>query len=210
MSAPRIVGKNYTDATRFARETLGLSPNTFRVTTTVGGLAGYGYTLHLAPGWSKAPYAHAIRNKIKFKRGIEVIDHEASVQKESAREVEDAPEPPEGWFVFGTHVDHDGPIESSDETDEAGMPKWERPVQIVVADDSVEPTGEWDALVEKMAEPEIPEEPDAPTGTPESGEDAEGSQGPKRRKRRCKKCGILVHPDDVEEHAALDDCTEQE
>jgi hypothetical protein len=35
--------------------------------------------------------------------------------------------PPEGWFAFGTHVDTPGPLEFSDETDEAGMPLWERP-----------------------------------------------------------------------------------
>jgi hypothetical protein len=35
--------------------------------------------------------------------------------------------PPEGWFTFGTHVDIPGPLEFSTETDEAGMPLWERP-----------------------------------------------------------------------------------
>lgn len=44
-------------------------------------------------------------------------------------------EPPEGWFTFGTHVEIPGPLEFSDETDEAGMPLWERlvvnPVMVV-------------------------------------------------------------------------------
>jgi rubredoxin len=35
--------------------------------------------------------------------------------------------PPEGWFAFGYHVDIPGPLQFSDETDEAGMPLWERP-----------------------------------------------------------------------------------
>ena len=35
--------------------------------------------------------------------------------------------PPDGWFTFGTLVDFDGPVEFSTETDEAGMPLWERP-----------------------------------------------------------------------------------
>lgn len=209
MSAPRIIAKDYSGAIRFAREVLELHPNTVRVVSSAGGLAGYGYTLHLAPGWKKNHAIHSINSRLRFKRGIEIIDHEAEVEKESTREVETAPEPPEGWFNFGTHVDHDGPIEFSDEKDDAGMPKWERPVETVVVDSNIEPTGEWDALVEKMADeghnpvPAEPEETDDPTGTPESGEDAESAERQiQRRRRRCKKCGELVEPDDVEAHAA--------
>lgn len=35
--------------------------------------------------------------------------------------------PPPGWFSFGTHIDEPGPLEFSAETDEGGMPLWERP-----------------------------------------------------------------------------------
>lgn len=41
--------------------------------------------------------------------------------------------PPRGWFAFGTHVDIPGPLVFSEETDEAGMPLWERPVNRVRA-----------------------------------------------------------------------------
>lgn len=210
MSAPRIIAKDYSGAIRFARETLGLHPNTVRVVSSAGGLAGYGYTLHLAPGWKKNHAIHSINSRLRFKRGIEVIDHEAEVEKESTREVETAPEPPEGWFHFGTHVDHDGPIEFSDDTDDAGMPKWERPAEPVVVDSNIEMIGGApgfkyrDATVPMDGEqPTEPEETDDPTGTPESGEDAESAEKPvQRRRRRCKKCGELVEPDDVEAHAA--------
>lgn len=39
--------------------------------------------------------------------------------------------PPEGWFVFGTHVGPDDPlVEFSEELDpEDGLPMWERPMQ---------------------------------------------------------------------------------
>lgn len=37
-------------------------------------------------------------------------------------------EPPEGWYLFGTHVDVPVPLEFSTETDEALMPLWERPI----------------------------------------------------------------------------------
>lgn len=209
MSAPRIVGRNYTEATKFALETLGLAPRTYRVTTTVGGLAGYGYTLHLAPGWSKAPYAHALRNKIKFKRNIEVIDHEASVQKEQARQIENAPEPPEGWFVFGTHV-ADDPVPALEFSDEVGrddLPLWERPLKSETQNDAATNEGMPPVAPEEepttVATDETPEETDDPTGAPEPSENAEGAEDqPKRRRRRCKTCGVLVEPDDVEAHAA--------
>lgn len=34
--------------------------------------------------------------------------------------------PPEGWFVFGTHIDIPGPLEFWG--NEAGLPIWERPI----------------------------------------------------------------------------------
>lgn len=36
------------------------------------------------------------------------------------------PKPPEGWFVLGSHVGFEGPLEFSDALDEAGLPLWER------------------------------------------------------------------------------------
>ena len=40
-------------------------------------------------------------------------------------------QPPEGWFVFGSHVGFDGPLEFSEALDETGMPRWERhPTQL--------------------------------------------------------------------------------
>lgn len=36
--------------------------------------------------------------------------------------------PPAGWFHFGTHVDEPVRLEFSEETDEALMPLWERPI----------------------------------------------------------------------------------
>lgn len=36
-------------------------------------------------------------------------------------------QPPPGWFDFGSHADgFDGPLEFSEETDDGGMPLWER------------------------------------------------------------------------------------
>ena len=34
---------------------------------------------------------------------------------------------PEGWFVFGTHLENPGPLEFSQESDDSGLPLWERP-----------------------------------------------------------------------------------
>lgn len=37
-------------------------------------------------------------------------------------------EQPRGWYVFGTHVDYDGPLEFSEERSNGdGFPLWERP-----------------------------------------------------------------------------------
>lgn len=88
MAAPRVIAKDYRDAVRFARDVLGVSPTRVRVVNSVASLAGFGYTLHLAPGWERNPAVHAIRNKIKYKRGIEIIDHAAEIKKESTRPVE--------------------------------------------------------------------------------------------------------------------------
>jgi hypothetical protein len=52
-------------------------------------------------------------------------------------------EPPEGWFIFGTHVDTPGPLEFSEELDEGGLPRWERPV--ASGDESVSPCDHQDA-----------------------------------------------------------------
>lgn len=179
MSAPRIIAKDYSGAIRFAREVLELHPNTVRVVSSAGGLAGYGYTLHLAPGWKKNHAIHSINSRLRFKRGIEVIDHEAEVEKESTREVETAPD-------IAT-VEPDDKVVEMHHCDGCGE--------------------DYDALSESHVGHEIPEpdteETDAETGTKEPGEDAEGSEKPiQRRRRRCKKCGELVEPDDVEAHAA--------
>lgn len=36
-------------------------------------------------------------------------------------------EPPAGWFTFGSHLDYRGLLEFSDEFDEGGYPRFERP-----------------------------------------------------------------------------------
>lgn len=38
-------------------------------------------------------------------------------------------EAPRGWYQFGTHIKDPVPLEFSEETDDAGMPLWERPAQ---------------------------------------------------------------------------------
>jgi hypothetical protein len=37
-------------------------------------------------------------------------------------------EPPKGWYIFGTHVDVIVMLEFSEEVDNDGLPKWERPI----------------------------------------------------------------------------------
>ncbi|MCY1718470.1 hypothetical protein OVA26_16160 [Microbacterium sp. SL62] len=42
-------------------------------------------------------------------------------------------EPPEGWSIFGTHVDVAGRLEFSSTLDPSGLPLWERPTDEVAA-----------------------------------------------------------------------------
>lgn len=225
MSAPRIIAKDYSGAIRFARETLGLHPNTVRVVSSAGGLAGYGYTLHLAPGWKKNHAIHSINSRLRFKRGIEVIDHEAEVEKESTRKVETAPDiatvEPDDKVVEMHHCDgcgedYDALSESHiGHQPETSVNLTDKPEMIVPPEGLPE---DWqdvgyttnegiakdaDAVDDEVRQHQTPEETDDPTGTPEPSEDAEGPEKPiQRRRRRCKKCGELVEPDDVEAHAA--------
>ena len=47
------------------------------------------------------------------------------------RTVQSEPTAPDGWFPFGSHAPYPwtGRLEFSTETDEGGMPLWERPIQ---------------------------------------------------------------------------------
>lgn len=57
-------------------------------------------------------------------------EHMHAMELDADRQLAEAElTPPAGWFVFGTHVDRPGPLDFSDEVDEAGMPLWERPHQ---------------------------------------------------------------------------------
>jgi hypothetical protein len=54
-------------------------------------------------------------------------------------------DPPNGWFIFGSHVDFGGQMEFSAETTEDGLPKWERPLPLAARDDERELCGDWPA-----------------------------------------------------------------
>lgn len=48
------------------------------------------------------------------------------------------PDVPPGWYVFGSHADRPGVmLEFSEETEEGGMPLWERPIAIPAVIDGV-------------------------------------------------------------------------
>lgn len=55
--------------------------------------------------------------------------------------------PPEGWFTFGYHARYEKvpPLEFSTETDDDGMPLWERPQ----VDEPVD-RGEWEEMLRKI------------------------------------------------------------
>lgn len=51
-------------------------------------------------------------------------------------------QPSAGWFTTGTHVAVDVPLRFSEETDEAGLPLWERPL---TPSERFDPTGNTEA-----------------------------------------------------------------
>ena len=46
---------------------------------------------------------------------------------------------PGGWFVFGSHLDFDGPLQFSVELTEDGLPRWERPLPLTANADTTVP-----------------------------------------------------------------------
>lgn len=57
-----------------------------------------------------------------FKDGY-LAGHEAATRTREWSSID----PPPGWFTFGTHVEHDGPLEFSEAVGDDLMPLWERP-----------------------------------------------------------------------------------
>lgn len=224
-AAPKIVARNFHEAHTFAREVLKLSQGTYRVVANPAALFGYG-EVHLVPGWDKRPDRFAVRNKLRFTR-LTVIDH-----SEEPAEAQDSSSNGDNMVSEGGPVFtiFSNPEQWLKETDDSlrpadSAPLFEVPDSLLeeIADDV---TKNVDALDRALGGPGLAED-DKPAEEQESQEDVEPEpesvdedndvkeddsdndvedERPLngRRRRRCKDCGDLIHPDDVEEHAAAE------
>lgn len=193
-TAPKIVARNYTEAHKFARETLGLPKGQYRVVTSPSSLMGMSGEVHLAPGWDKRPDRFAIRGKLKYSR-LTVIDHEADEV-----EIEETPAEEQESIEETSNGDH--------MVDE-GAPLFEVPSALLqeIVDEMHETESDEKPAEEQESQEEVEPEPDTDdddNGVKEDDsdndvEDERPLNG--RRRRRCKECGNLIHPDDVEDHA---------
>lgn len=202
--APKIVARNYSDAHKFARQTLGLRKGQYRVVTSPASLVGRLGEVHLVPGWDKRPDRWAIANKLKYTR-LTIVKH--PIESESAEERVETSNGDnmvsEGSPVFTIFSDPEAWLKATDDSlkpvdvfsDEPGVLPARTPEQI----EATEAEADRNAA---EARAELADEDNDVTGD-DSDNDVEEDERPLngRRRRRCKDCGELIHPDDVEDHA---------
>lgn len=210
-TAPKIVARNYTEAHRFARETLGLLKGQYRVVTSPSSLMGMSGEVHLAPGWDKRPDRFAIRGKLKYSR-LTVIDHEADEVKTEETPAE-VPETIEETSNGDHMVDEGAPLFEVPENLLEDIREQLR-ISVEVTDDFTPAAEAVDEAVEEIEPEDKPAEEQDVEPEPETNDDDNGVKEDDsdkdvederplngRRRRRCKECGNLIHPDDVEDHA---------
>lgn len=218
MAAPYILARTLKDAHEFARDELGLSRGRYRVVTSPSTLSGRrGTDLYLVPGHENRHDRFAMRGALRYTR-LNVID--VATQAEAPAELD-------GLTPEGTQP------ELTEGADPALVAEFEAFLTQGVADEETAGTPEsaagdpvdddWKAELEKHLEPEgfeppetltandvirLAAEPDKPAAEVLAEEPAPADET-KRRRRRCKECGVLVEPDEVEQHAAEHFPTEQ-
>jgi hypothetical protein len=194
VAAPYILARTLKEAHDFAREELGLSRGRYRVVTSPSTLSGRrGTDVYLVPGYDRRYDRFAMRGALRYTK-LNVID----VAQMRAEAPEDPSGNPEGadpalvaeFEAFlngsGDHP-HEQTEESAEETPTSepdGLDPAGEQITIEDANAFLVAKGQPDAKIKELAE--------EPTPTEET----------KRRRRRCKECGILVDPDEVEQHAA--------
>ena len=225
-AAPKIVARNFHEAHTFAREVLKLSQGTYRVVANPAALFGYG-EVHLVPGWDKRPDRFAVRNKLRYTR-LTVIDHAEEKPAEEQDESSNGDNMvSEGGPVFTIFSNPEAWLK---ETEVSLRPADSNPLFVAPADlmdrvaggisgddlpslfddlknVSVEVKsdgGHEVAATLQAQENELKElDEDIDVKEDDSDNDVEDERPLNgRRRRRCKDCGDLIHPDDVEEHAA--------
>ena len=197
MAAPYILARTLRDAHEFAREELGLPRGKYRIVTSPSTLSGRrGTEIYLVPGHENRHDRFAMRGALRYTR-LTVID----VAKMRAEALEDG-------------TDGLNPPGTQSSITEGADPALVAEFEAFLNGDAEHPheqTEESDAHEFVIAE-HLPEDIDAPLDEsggshedfdePQAEEPVPADDTTKRRRRRCKECGILVEPDEVEQHAA--------
>lgn len=206
MAAPLILARTFTEAHEFARDELGLAAGHYQVVSSPAALKGrQGVDLYLVPGHQNRYDRFAMQGALRYTR-LNVIDVAAEAQRDGLNPPGTQPQLVEGAdpalvaefeaFLNGTG---EHPHEQQDEAPDAHefvTAENDETSLVAIVTDGEHETEESlrDAATEEIA--------DALEPTPAEPET-------KRRRRRCKECGILVEPNEVEQHAAEHLPTEQ-
>lgn len=176
-SAPYILARTFSGAHAFARGDLGLVHGQYRVVTSVSTIKSVrGADLHLVPGWERRFDGHTMRTALRWTR-MNVIDH--------SQEQAEAPTP---------ETDGLEPAGTQPEITEGADPALVAEFEAFLNGDAEHPHDDAESTTEPESTDE-PEQAEAPVEEP-------AAETPVRRRRRCKECGLLVDPDEVDEHAA--------
>lgn len=173
MKQPYILARTMKEAHEYARETLGLAHGRYRIINSPSTIKSVrGVELYLVPGWKNRFDRFAMQGAIRWTR-MEVIDVEAQAEEPA----------PDGLNPPGVQQT------LADGADPALVAEFEAFLTQGASngDDMVSEGG-----------PVAPEPEE--TQTDSEPKEAEGEV--KRRRRRCKECGVLVEPDEVDQHAA--------
>lgn len=173
---PYILARTLREAHAFAREVLELPRGRYRIVTSPSTLSSVrGVDLHLVPGWEKRHDRFAVKGALRYTR-MTVIEHDRAEAPEPESETPFTPvteEEAEAFFAKLGILEPEG---------------WEPPSELTAEQVLRLAAGETGAQV-------------APTPTVASEQAEEPAQTVvKTRRRRCKECGVLVEPDEVEEH----------
>lgn len=205
-SAPKIVARNFHEAHAFARDVLKLSRGSYRVVTSPASLVGVSGEIHLVPGWDKRADRWAMKQKLKYTR-LEVTEHPINAEPAEEQEPTNGDNMiSEGSPVFTIFSDAEAWLK---ETEHSLRPADSGPL-FVVPEDLLQEIAESDdkPAEEQEVDEDVEPEP-APTDADEGVKEQEPEEDERplngRRRRRCKECGELIHPDDVEEHAAAEE-----
>jgi hypothetical protein len=186
VAAPYILARTLKDAHEFARDELGLSRGRYRVVTSPSTLSGRrGTDLYLVPGHERRYDRFAMRGALRYTK-LNVID---VAERAEAPPVERYPNDERTHEIALRYNTLRDSVDEHSEPD--GLEPAGEQITIEDVNAFLIATGKPDAEIKELAEEPAPVD------------------DTKRRRRRCKECGILVDPDEIEQHAAEHLPTEQ-